>query len=187
MPPICNDPDQSSNDAAPSSSAIQKAQDPSKLAKDVVTNADASVIVHQGPIESESVPIVAFPTHADTPLPSCCHSSVLVQACESGVISIHTLYAASCQPPTQRICHPLGGKEGLQLLSHVKRKVGLRFHSDRSTGVESDVYKQFNSRVDELSKPTKGPRGWTRYNQMLDEELEAACQYVHHMHSRKST
>ena len=186
MPPICNNnPDQSSNDAAPSSSRIQKAQDPSKPSKDVVPNAIAWAVVHQGPIDSKSISITRV-THADTPLPSCCHCSVLVQGCESGVISINTLYAASCQPPTQRICHPFAGKEGLQLLSHVKRKVGLRFHSDRSTGVESDVYKQFNSRVDEMSKATRGPGGWTRYNQMLDEDLEAARQYVRYIYSKKS-
>ena len=183
MPPICLDPDQSSNNAAPSSSTIQNALDPFKLSKDVVTTSDASSVMHRVPIDPQPIPVVTRLTHADMPLPSCCQCSVLVQGCESGVIPINTLYAASCQPPTQRICHPFGGKEGLQLLSHVKRKVGLRFHSDRSTGTESDVYKHFNSRVDELSKPT---RGWARYNQILDEELEAASQYVHHIYSKNS-
>lgn len=177
--PSFNNPDQNlqnSNDITPSSSAIDNAQEPYNIPEDVITNSNALAIAHEGVSDPKLTP---HPTHPEMPLPPCCQFSVLVQGCETGAILLQSLRAASCQPPTTY--HPLAGKEGLQLLSHIKRKVAFKFHSDRFSGVDSEAYKQFNSRVDELSKARSGAIGWIRYNQILDEELDAARQYVHHI------
>lgn len=177
--PFFDNPDQNSqnsNDIAPSSNATDNAEEPYNVPEDVITNSNALAISQEGVSDPKLTP---HPTHPKTALPPCCQFSVLAQGCETGAISVQTLRAASCQPPTTY--HPLAGKEGLQLLSHIKRKVAFKFHSDRSSGVESEGYKQFNSQVDELSKARSGATGWIRYNQILDEELHAARQYVHHI------
>ncbi len=111
-------------------------------------------------------------------LPVSCQCSVLVQRYLVGLIALDVLHQSSSQPPT--VLHPLSGIDGLQLLSRIKRQVALKFHSDKSVGVKSDAYKQFNNRVDELSKANGG---WTRYNQMLDVEIDAARQYLQHVQS----
>jgi len=118
-------------------------------------------------------------TEPNNLLPVSCQCSVLVQGYLAGLIAPNVLHQSSSQPPT--IHHPLLGIDGLQLLSRIKRQVALKFHSDKSVGVESDAYKQFNSRVDELSKATGDYIGWTRYNQMLDVEIDAARQYLQHV------
>jgi len=85
-------------------------------------------------------------TEPNNLLPVSCQCSVLVQGYLAGLIAPNVLHQSSSQPPT--IHHPLLGIDGLQLLSRIKRQVALKFHSDKSVGVESDAYKQFNSRVD---------------------------------------
>lgn len=120
-------------------------------------------------------------TQPNNLLPVSCQCSVLIQGHLVGLIALDVLHQSCSQPPT--ILHPLSGIDGLQLLSRIKRQVALKFHSDKSVGVESDAYKQFNSRVDELSKATGDYIGWTRYNQMLDVEIDAARQYLQHVQS----
>lgn len=109
-------------------------------------------------------------------LPTRYQYSVLVQGHQAGLVPLTTLQHASSQPPT--IVHPLTGMEGLHLLNKIKRQVAFRFHSDKSAGVECDMYKEFNSRVDELTKARSGSEGWTRYNHALSEEIDAAQQYL---------
>lgn len=120
-------------------------------------------------------------TEPNNLLPVSCQCSVLVQGYLAGLVALNVLQQSSSQPP--QIHHPLLGTDGFHLLSRIKRQVALKFHSDKSVGVESDAYKQFNSRVDELSKANGDYIGWTRYNQMLDVELAAARQYLQHVQS----
>ena len=104
---------------------------------------------------------------------------MLVQGYLVSLIALDVLHKSCSQPQT--ILHPLSGIYGLQLLSRIKRQVALKFRSDESVGVESDAYKQFSSRVDELSEVTGDYIGWTRYNQMLDVEIDAARKYLQHV------
>ena len=78
--------------------------------------------------------------------------------------------------------NPLTGLEGLQLVTEIKRQVARRCHPDKITGTADDMYKMFNSRVDQLSKTGTGSPAeiWSAYCAVLEEEARAAELYIQH-------
>ncbi|KAL3145600.1 hypothetical protein ABBQ32_003148 [Trebouxia sp. C0010 RCD-2024] len=105
--------------------------------------------------------------------PEPCQYSVIVKGFELGFLSTEQLQHA-------RRTNPLTGLEGLLLVSKIKRQVGKRWHSDKNTGPENDMYKSFNSRADQLSKAGSGKaaESWDEYCAALKEEARAAALYL---------
>ncbi|KAL3151465.1 hypothetical protein ABBQ38_012466 [Trebouxia sp. C0009 RCD-2024] len=105
--------------------------------------------------------------------PEPCQYSVIVKGLELGILSKEQLQHA-------RKKNPLTGLEGLLLVSKIKRQVGKRWHSDKNTGPEDDMYKRFNSRADQLSKAGSGnaAESWDEYCAVLREEARAAELYL---------
>ena len=93
-----------------------------------------------------------------------------------GLVSWQDLQqASSC------ISYPmiLLGEKGTRLVEQIKRKVGLKNHSDKVAGVSlaCDVYQRFNGRVDDILKPIKSSdlEGLLKYQQALVLEREDCC------------
>lgn len=101
--------------------------------------------------------------------------SVLVQAYKYGLVSWQDLQQASTS-----ILHPqkLLGDEGTKLVKQIKRKVARNNHADKVASISEscEIYHRFNSRVDELLKPTRSPEGFLKYQNALCMEREAAGQ-----------
>lgn len=101
--------------------------------------------------------------------------SVLVQAYKYGLVSWQDLQQASTS-----ILHPqiLIDDEGTKLVKQIKRKVARNNHADKVASIPQscEIYHRFNSRVDELLKPTRSPEGFLKYQNALCMEREAAGQ-----------
>lgn len=108
-------------------------------------------------------------------LPEQYQSSVLAQAYMIGLVSLQNLQQASLC-----ISYPmiLLGPKGTRLVEQIKRKVGMKNHSDKVGGSSAacSIYHQFNGRADEILKPTKTSdlEGPLKYQQALTMEREAA-------------
>ena len=85
-------------------------------------------------------------------------------------MSLQDLEQASCGES-----HPLFD---LKLVQQIKRKVAMKHHSDKNGDMCSELYQSFNSKVDELLKPTKSPEGWSRWQEALNAERNAAYKFL---------